>query len=89
LALLGLQNFEGAWVDPQKLQDLCGVQVKCPTALAGKNEVWATTLAVAILRVRFKDRKSEWTMIERKALQWLASQGVVADATITELSGQL
>lgn len=59
---------------------LCGINrvtlVKsCPTEIAfgttkGKL-LWATALALVLLRGKFFDRKDEWEMIAEKAKKWL------------------
>jgi hypothetical protein len=82
LAAIALQRLGGAWGDAEGLQAVCGVRVECPGELAG-NSAFATALAVALLRKRFADRRSKWTMIKRKALRWLAQQ--VADNVVARL----
>jgi hypothetical protein len=85
LALIGLQKVEGSWSDIQAIQNSCGIRVKCPPELNGKPDVFATALAIAILRKRFSDRESQWKMIERKGLRWLNTQGIDSERIITEL----
>jgi hypothetical protein len=68
---------------------LFGVTVNCPSTLVGKGQAFATVLAIAILRVRFGDRKSQWGMIEKKALLWLGQQATDAEALVAEIAGQL
>ena len=45
---------------------------------AAKSQLWATALCIAALRQRFADKRSEWVLVERKALRWL--NRAVADA---------
>jgi hypothetical protein len=85
LALIGLQKVQGSWNNIQAIQQVCGIHVECPSELTGKVDVFATVLAIAVLRKRFSDRESQWKMIERKGLRWLNSQGIDSERIITEL----
>jgi hypothetical protein len=85
LALIGLQKVDGSWSDIQTLQDSNGIHVICPSEFTGKPDVFATALAIAILRKRFSARERQWKMIERKALKWLRTQGVDSEGMITQL----
>jgi hypothetical protein len=71
------------------VQKVCGVDLKCPGELKGRVDVFATTLAIAILRKIFQDRENQWKMIERKAKQWVSTQGFDAERIIAELIGFL
>jgi hypothetical protein len=50
-----------------------------------KLEVFATGLAIALLRNRYQHCRTEWMMIERKALHCLSSQLADPEAIITGL----
>jgi hypothetical protein len=88
LELIALQTVDGYWASAEQLQTAAGLHVDCPSDLAGIPSVFATVLAIAILRTRFLDRKSQWRMIERKALRWLAGQldNASAEAAIDQLA---
>jgi hypothetical protein len=85
LALIELQEFQGSWSEVKKVQDASGVVVECPSELSGRPDVFATALAIAILRKHFQSRESQWRMIERKAQKWLSTQGVDAEGVIAQL----
>jgi hypothetical protein len=50
---------------------------------------FATLLAIAILRKLFADRRSQWLLIERKALEWLSCQIPEPEAVIERLIAAL
>jgi hypothetical protein len=85
LALLDLQGFDGSWADAHALERLAGVTVECPDDLSGRGAVFATALAIALLRKQFEAKESVWRLIERKGLRWLAQQGVDAEAIVSTL----
>ncbi|XP_068729632.1 von Willebrand factor A domain-containing protein 5A-like [Montipora capricornis] len=80
MTLISMQKASGAWDFTDELVSLCGINratlVKsCPTEIAfgttkGKL-LWATALALVLLRGKFLDRKDEWEMIAEKAKKWL------------------
>jgi hypothetical protein len=83
LELTALQKVDGSWASAEQLQKFAGATIECPSDLALSPSVFATVLAIAVLRKRFFDRNSQWRMIERKALRWLANQiGDAAEAAI-------
>jgi hypothetical protein len=85
LVLIKLQNVKGLWSDIKTIEKSCGIHVECPPELTRKRDVFATALAIAILRNRFSGRESQWKMIERKGLKWLSTQGIDPEEIITEL----
>jgi hypothetical protein len=82
---LSLQAFDGSWKDPQALLTAAAVRVECPSELAGQPAVFATALAIALLRKRFQANESQWRMIERKALMWLSARGSDPEAIVAAL----
>jgi hypothetical protein len=87
LELTALQTVDGCWASADQLQAVAGVRVECPSDLVATPSVFATLLAIAILRTRFSDRRGQWRMIERKALRWLADQ--IGDAAVEAAIDQL
>jgi hypothetical protein len=52
---------------------LLGHRIPKFSALSGRteeNEIFATIVAVAILRTKFREKAPAWRIIERKALNW-------------------
>jgi hypothetical protein len=83
-----LQRLDGSWDNPAALIALAKVDVAAPASLDGKSEakaIFATAVAVAILRTRFAQRRASWTMIERKALEWLAERIEDPEQLIAEI----
>jgi hypothetical protein len=91
LDLIALQDIDGCWLDAKQVQAIAGVTVDCPSELAVSPSVFATALAIALLRTRFIDQRGKWQMIERKGLRWLSSQigDAEAAAVIDRLSAAL
>jgi fluoride ion exporter CrcB/FEX len=85
IALLDLQGIDGSWTDPQAVQAAASVKVDCPSEFSGRIAIFATALAIAILRKRFQEKESQWRLIERKGLRWLSAQGVDAEGVISGL----
>jgi hypothetical protein len=87
LELTALQNVDGCWTSSKQLQTIARVRVDCPSDLRRNPSVFATVLAIAILRTTFTDRINQWRMIERKALRWLKDQisDAAAEAAIDRL----
>jgi hypothetical protein len=74
LRLVVLQSIDGSWSDAEAVKSVAGVTVDPPAELTLNLSAFATALAIAILRKRFADLKSQWQLIERKALRWLSGQ---------------
>ncbi|XP_029210389.2 von Willebrand factor A domain-containing protein 5A-like [Acropora millepora] len=80
LSLISLQQASGAWDLTDELLALCKVSkyaviTGCPKEIAvhtskGKR-LWATALALVLLRGQFLDREDEWEMIARKGQKWM------------------
>jgi hypothetical protein len=54
-----------------------------------KNEVIATIVAIAILRKKCGQQQALWKLIERKALDWLQTQGIEPEAPIARMIASL
>jgi hypothetical protein len=87
LELAALQTVDGYWASAEQVQTITGVAIDSPSDMALIPSVFATVLAIAILRTKFSDRSGQWRMIERKALRWLVDQigDAPAEAAIDRL----
>jgi hypothetical protein len=68
------QEIDGSWQNVEVLFDLIGDRIEPFNSLSGEadaNAIFATIVAVAILRAKFQDRAAVLRLIEQKALTWL------------------
>jgi hypothetical protein len=86
-SLTDLQSIRGYWSDVQKVIALVGIKSVEPfDELRGhenSSSIFASVLAVAILRKRLQSQRSSWSLIESKCLKWLSCQGIDAEPLIT------
>jgi hypothetical protein len=85
LALVSLQSFEGFWSDVENISRVPGMNINRPSDLKGQPACLATAIAIALLRKKFGDLRSQWRMIERKGLGWLSGQVEDAEALISRV----
>ena len=80
LSLISLQQASGAWDLTDELLALCKVSkdavvTGCPKEIAvGTSKgklLWATALALVLLRCKFLDQEDEWEMIAEKGKKWM------------------
>ena len=79
LTIICLQLFSGAWHLNEALAKICGrslsdLQSSLPASLSSssdKESVWATLLAVALLKHRHSSVDDEWELCVEKATLWL------------------
>ena len=80
LALITLQKASGSWDLTDQLVSLCGTSrdalIKgCPKEISVDSDegklLWATALALVLLRGKFLDQKDEWEMIAEKGTKWM------------------
>ena len=80
LSLISLQKASGAWDLTDELVSLCGksrdnLMKDCPVEIAGDTAegrlLWATALALVLLKAKFSNRRDEWEMIAEKAKKWM------------------
>ncbi|XP_074631358.1 von Willebrand factor A domain-containing protein 5A-like [Acropora palmata] len=80
LSLISLQQASGAWDLTDELLALCKVSkdaviTGCPKEIAVDTSkgklLWATALALVLLRGKFLDREDEWEMIAEKGKKWM------------------
>lgn len=80
LSLISLQQASGAWDLTDELLALCKVSkdavvTGCPKEIAVDTSkgklLWATALALVLLRCKFLDQEDEWEMIAEKGKKWM------------------
>ena len=80
LSLISLQQASGAWDLTDELLALCKVSkdaviTGCPKEIAVDTSkgklLWATALALVLLRGKFLDQEDEWEMIAEKGKKWM------------------
>lgn len=84
--ILDFQKFNGSFVSvPDKFMKILKKIPDMVSSLGiSKDEqkiVWATLICIALLRKTHSNSKSDWQMLEQKALKFLKNQGL---ATIKE-----
>jgi hypothetical protein len=87
-----LQLIDGSWENVQELFDLVGRRIQKVAALSAIDEgkrIFATIVAVAILRGKFPARAAAWSLIEEKALAWLSGRCPGSEVLIDEAVRQL
>jgi hypothetical protein len=87
-----LQSLDGSWQDVQALFNFVERRIDPFPALPGDaegNAIFATIVALAVLRVKFQHRAAAWRMIERKALTWLSGRCDDFEEMIDEAVHQL
>jgi hypothetical protein len=79
LGLVEIQSPDGSWADPAKVcsiwQSAAKVQVYDELGhlkLPKRERVFATILAIAVLRDQCRDEHQSWKLIERKSFAWLS-----------------
>ncbi|XP_071167548.1 von Willebrand factor A domain-containing protein 5A-like isoform X5 [Mytilus edulis] len=73
MVIVSLQNFDGSWSQSSELELVLNITQKELEAKY-KGNIWCTAIVVAFLEKNFSKRKSEWEMINNKAIKWLTSQ---------------
>ena len=81
-SLITAQQINGSWALNSAFAQLVGKSlsdlksacpIECKGALAN---VWATVLAVSLLRARYSSQQDEWELIAMKAESWLKKQSL-------------
>jgi hypothetical protein len=97
-ALVRLQRAAGSWalasvasvLSATLTPNLTGPVGLPPPPGAVLDDVWATGLCVAFLRTRLVRLRSEWALVERKAVVWLTAQpGTDLDDLLAAATGAL
>ena len=80
--LISAQHLDGSWKLTSSFAQLIGkslsdLEAACPIGREGVGgTVWATVLAVSILRSRYSSQQDEWELIAMKAESWLKKQSL-------------
>ena len=93
LSIIALQQFSGAWDLNEALAKICGrsltdLRSSLPASLSSssdKESIWATLLAVALLKHRHGDAEDEWELVVEKAILWVRSCVVSTSDSVDEL----
>ena len=91
MSLITAQQVNGSWALNASLAQLMGKSLQdlesaCPIEM--KEEVagvWATVLAVSLLRARYSSQQDEWELIAMKAESWLKKQSLPPGCTLEQL----
>ena len=80
--LISAQHLDGSWKLTSSFAQLIGkslpdLEAACPIGREGVGgTVWATVLAVSLLRSRYSSQQDEWELIAMKAESWLKKQSL-------------
>ena len=86
--LIYAQQLDGSWELTSSFAQLIGkplsdLEAACPIGREGVGAaVWATVLAVSLLRSRYSSQQDEWELIAMKAESWLKKQSLPPGTTL-------
>ena len=89
--LITAQQVNGSWTLNSALaqqvgKSLSDLESACPTECKGAMaSVWATVLAVSLLRAHYSSQQDEWELIAMKAESWLKKQSLPSGLTLDQL----
>ena len=67
-------------------KSLHDIELACPIEMKGEVAgVWATVVAVSLLRARYSSQQEEWELIAMKAESWLKKQSLPIGCTLEQL----
>ena len=90
-SLITAQQVNGSWALSDSLAQLIGksfsdLESACPIKGTGTAaSVWATVLAVSLLRAKYSSQQDEWELIAMKAESWLKKQTLPSGCTLEQL----
>ena len=90
-SLITAQLVDGSWALTSSFAQLVGkslsdLEAVCPIERKGAGAiVWATVLAVSLLRARYSSQQEEWELIAMKAESWLKKQTLPSGYTLEQL----
>ena len=90
-SLITAQQVKGSWEMTSLLAQLIGkpladLEAACPIGREGVGAtVWATVLAVSVLRSRYSSQQDEWELIAMKAESWLKKQSLPSSITLEKI----
>ena len=74
-----LQLSDGSWnLDGDKEEMY---RVKCVGMMT---RVWATLLALCVMKIKYSDKEEEWELVATKAEGWLKKQSLPSDLTLEQ-----
>ena len=91
MTLITAQQVNGSWALNTSLAQLMGKSLqdlKSACSIEMKEDVagvWATVLAVSLLRARYSSQQDEWELIAMKAELWLKKQSLPPGCTLEQL----
>ena len=89
--LIAAQQVNGSWVLNSSLAKIIGksltdLESGCPVERKGiVGSMWATVLAVSVLRAQYSSQQDEWELIAMKAESWLKKQSLPSGCTLEQL----
>jgi hypothetical protein len=89
--LISAQQLNGTWELTASFAQLIGkpladLEAACPIGREGVGPtVWATVLAVSLLRSRYSSQQDEWELIATKAESWLKKQSLPSGITLEKI----
>ena len=89
--LITAQQVNGSWALTSSFAQMLGkslleLETACPIEKKGDGAtVWATILAVSLLRVKYSSQQDEWELIVMKAESWLKKQTLPPGSTLAKL----
>jgi hypothetical protein len=86
--LVSAQQLDGSWELTSSFAQLIGkpfavLKAACPIGVGPT--VWATVLAVSLLRSRYSSQQDEWELIATKAESWLKKQSLPSGITLEKI----
>ena len=86
-SIILLQQANGSWLLDQPLSIAIGISLaesksNCPKDC--DEAVWATVVAVMVLKIRYSSQQDEWDLVVRKANSWL--KGKTSEAQLKEFN---
>ena len=91
-ALVTLQLADGSWNLDESLAHQMGgkgrreLEEACPVKCVGvMSRVWATLLALCVMKIKYSDKEEEWELVATKAEGWLKKQSLPSDLTLEQL----
>ena len=90
-SIITTQHLNGSWIldssfAQQVSKSLPELKSACPTKCKGAvASVWATVLALCLLRSHYSSQQDEWELIAMKAESWLKKQSLPAKVTLDQL----
>ena len=89
--LISAQHLDGSWKLTSSFAQLIGkslpdLEATCPIGREGVGgTIWATVLAVSLLRSRYFSQQDEWELIAMKAELWLKKQSLPPGTSLDKI----